>query len=69
MNGIRRALRILTVAALWSALVVLALPASAAQTEELMKTRWLGAWVVTHLETASACGGTFTNNRVNGSFV
>jgi hypothetical protein len=69
MNGIRRALRILTVSALWSALVVLALPASAVQTEELMKTRWLGAWVITDLETWSACGGTYTNNRVNGSFV
>jgi hypothetical protein len=69
MNGIRRALHILLVSALLSALAALALPASAAQTEELMKSRWLGAWVVTHLETWSACGGTFTNNRVNGSFV
>ena len=69
MQGIRRGLRILMVSALVSAVVAIVLPASAAQTEELMKSRWLGAWVVTHLETWSGCGGTFTNNRVNGSFV
>lgn len=69
MNGVRRALRVLAVSALASALAAPALPALAAQTEELMKTRWLGAWVVTGLETWSTCSGTYTNNRVNGRFV
>ena len=46
-----------------------AAPALAANLEQMLESRWLGAWVVTNAEIYSDCGGTYTNNRVNGNLV
>jgi hypothetical protein len=53
------------------AVVMLALPAaaSAASVEKDIRSRWLGAWVVTRAEMYSNCNGLFTGNRVNGTLV
>ncbi len=37
--------------------------------ERGLKSRWLGAWVLTTVETYSACSGRHTSNRVNGRLV
>lgn len=34
-----------------------------------LKSRWLGAWVVTTTETYSDCRGAYTNNRLHGNLV
>jgi hypothetical protein len=51
--------------------LVLALPALciAGDLERDLKSQWLGAWVVTSVETYSDCTGNYTNNRVNGNLV
>jgi hypothetical protein len=41
----------------------------AGKVQENAKSRWLGAWVVTTIETYSDCGASFTNNRINGNLV
>lgn len=43
--------------------------ADAAGLERTLEERWLGAWVITSVETRSDCGGLYTNNRINGSLV
>jgi len=50
---------------------LLALPAAslAGSIENTMKSRWLGAWVVTTVDTYSDCSGMYTNNRINGNLV
>jgi hypothetical protein len=55
-------------------LVVLALAgfstaAEASEWQKSLKSRWLGAWVVTTTEGYSDCNGTYTNNRINGNLV
>jgi hypothetical protein len=37
--------------------------------EEALEQRWVGAWVVTAVETASDCAGFYTNNEVRGRLV
>ena len=37
--------------------------------EKEVKGEWLGAWVVTGVESYSDCGSAHTNNRINGSLV
>ena len=37
--------------------------------ENEVRARWLGAWVVIDVESYSACGSMYTNNRVNGMLV
>jgi hypothetical protein len=37
--------------------------------ERSLEGRWLGAWVVTTVESYSDCAGTFTDNTVNGRLV
>lgn len=37
--------------------------------EKEMRSRWLGAWLVTEVESYSDCSGRYTNNRVNGDLV
>jgi hypothetical protein len=54
---------------LLAALVVLAIPVSAAPLERELKNRWLGAWVIVSVESYSDCQGQFTNNRINQSLV
>jgi hypothetical protein len=51
--------------------LLFALPALslASGLERDIKSRWLGAWVVTTVETYSDCSGNYTNNRVNGTLV
>jgi len=51
--------------------LVFSLPALcvAGELERDLKSRWLGAWVVTSVETYSDCSGNYTNNRVNGKLV
>ncbi len=43
--------------------------ASAGDLQKKMKSRWLGAWVVTNVESYSDCSGMYTNNRINGDLV
>jgi len=50
-------------------LLVLTSAAFAASLEREVKSRWLGAWVVTSVETYSDCGGLYTDNRINGTLV
>ena len=53
-------------------LVILALipaAASAGDLQKALKNRWLGAWVVTNVESYSDCSGMHTNNRINGNLV
>ena len=51
--------------------VLLALPTGslAGNLERAVKSRWLGAWIVTGVEAYSDCSGMYTNNRVNGKLV
>jgi hypothetical protein len=44
-------------------------PVLAASIEDMIESRWLGAWVVTNAEIYSDCAGFYTNNRVNGTLV
>ena len=55
----------------WLAAVALAaaLSAVAEDLEDTLRSRWLGAWVVTGVEAYSGCDGTFANNDVNGTRV
>lgn len=50
---------------------VLLLPsaATAGELERDIKSRWLGAWVVTTVDSYSDCSGPYTNNRINGELV
>lgn len=41
----------------------------ASKLQQNLKSRWLGAWVVTTVETHSDCNGYYTANRVNGRLV
>ena len=53
-------------------LVILSLipaAASAGDLQKALKSRWLGAWVVTNVESYSDCSGMHTNNRINGNLV
>ncbi len=43
--------------------------AAAADIEAALRSRWLGAWVVTEVETYSGCDGGYSNNDVNGARV
>ena len=43
--------------------------ASAGDLQKALKSRWLGAWVVTSVESYSDCSGMHTNNRINGNLV
>ena len=52
--------------------LILAAACGAARAGELQNdidARWRGAWVVTGVETASDCGGLYTDNDVNGRLV
>ena len=53
------------------ALVLLTCPAiaNAGKLEKALQRRWLGAWVVTTVETYSNCGNAYTTNRLNGKLV
>jgi hypothetical protein len=51
------------------ALLALSSASLAANLEREVKSRWLGAWVLTSVESWSDCGGLYTNNRVNGNLV
>lgn len=53
------------------AAVLLALPLAAfgGDLQKDLKSRWLGAWVVTTTETYSDCQGAYTNNRLHGNLV
>lgn len=42
---------------------------SAADLEDVLERAWVGAWVVTGVESASDCNGFFTNNEVRGTRV
>ncbi len=53
-------------------LLILALipaAASAGDLQKKMKSRWLGAWVVTNVESYSDCRGRHTANRIDGNQV
>jgi hypothetical protein len=49
--------------------LLLGLPARSADLEREIRSRWLGAWVVTRVDTYSDCAGVYTNNRVNKNLV
>ncbi len=44
-------------------------PAVAGNLQKEIKSRWLGAWVVTRVDVYSDCGTLHTNNRINGDLV
>jgi hypothetical protein len=50
-------------------LIAVPLSAVAGELQKDMKSRWLGAWVVTKTEAQSDCAGRYTNNRMHGSLV
>jgi hypothetical protein len=52
-------------------LVLIAWPVTtrAGELERALNRRWLGAWVVTTVETYSDCGSAYTANRLNGRLV
>jgi hypothetical protein len=52
-------------------IVLFALPLAvqAGDLQRDLKSRWLGAWIVTTTETYSACNGSYTNNRLHGNLV
>jgi hypothetical protein len=54
---------------LLAALAAAAPAAAAADLEETLRSRWLGAWVVIEVETYSGCDGGYSNNDVNGTRV
>lgn len=47
----------------------LAAPAAAGALQKEIKSRWLGAWIVTRVDVYSDCSGLHTNNRINGDLV
>jgi hypothetical protein len=49
--------------------LTLAAPAMAGAFQKEIKSRWLGAWVVTRVDVYSDCGALHTNNRINGDLV
>ena len=51
------------------ALGFLSLPAFAGKTEDMLETRWRGAWVVTTADVYSECSGGYTDNDVNGGLI
>jgi len=53
------------------ATLVFALPLSAmaGALQKDLKSRWLGAWVVTTTESYSDCAGRYTDNRIHGNLV
>lgn len=53
------------------ALALLTCPAitHAGKLEKALQRRWLGAWVITTVETYSNCGNAYTANRLNGKLV
>lgn len=52
-----------------AAALAFAAPVAAEDLEDTLRSRWLGAWVVTNVETYSNCDGAFANNDVNGARV
>lgn len=46
-----------------------ALPVAAEDLEDSLRARWLGAWVVTRVETYSDCDSMYANNDINGTRV
>lgn len=51
------------------ALLICPALAHAGKLENTLQRRWLGAWVVTTVETYSDCGNAYTANRLNGRLV
>jgi hypothetical protein len=51
------------------ALGFLSLPVFAGKMEDVLETRWRGAWVLTTADVYSECSGTYTDNDVNGGLV
>jgi len=51
------------------ALTLAATAGHAGQFQKSLKGQWLGAWVVTRVESTSDCAGFYTDNRVNGTLV
>jgi len=49
--------------------LALTAPAAAGSLQKEIKSRWLGAWVVTRVDVYSDCGTLHTNNRINGDLV
>jgi hypothetical protein len=51
--------------------IIMTIPVStlASKLEQNLESNWLGAWVVTTVETHSDCNGYYTANRVNGRLV
>jgi hypothetical protein len=56
-------------AILISILLIFPIGTFASKLERGLQSRWLGAWVVTTVETYSDCAGIYTPNRVNGHLV
>lgn len=55
----------------WLLAALIAIPSTtpAADLEQELRGRWLGAWVVTTVDTYSNCQGLATNNRIHGELV
>lgn len=50
-------------------LLLLVTPSWAGSLEKEIRSRWLGAWVITDVESYSDCSGRYTNNRIHGDLV
>ncbi len=57
------------IAILIVAVMIFPVSTLASKLERSLKSRWLGAWVVTTVETYSNCNGHYTANRMNGRLV
>jgi len=57
------------IAMMIAVVMIFSVSAFASRLEQDLESRWLGAWVVTTVETQSDCNGSFTANRVNGRLV
>jgi hypothetical protein len=57
---------LLTLALAATLVVLTASPAPAAGTQDQLRSRWLGAWVILTSGLTSDCSGMHTNNRIHG---
>jgi hypothetical protein len=61
--------RSILLALLGLTLLLNAAPTAAGALQKQIKSRWLGAWVVTRVDLYSDCGPLHTNNRIHGELV
>ncbi len=68
-NAPHRSHPLAAAATLALAALAAAAPVAAEDLEDALRARWLGAWVVTKVETYSDCDSMYANNDINGTRV